>query len=188
MASSRVAFALVALAALLWVYGLTGLTAFLAKPILPQQGRRVILLFVSSFLGSLFLLVLWLLSPLLALGSAYLIILSPVCCMGSELFVNLESKTLEEALLKTVFEAASLGGLILAFALIREPLGFMTISLPGGDQGIAELFKGDEGNSFFPVRILASSGGGLLLLGYGAALFRNLKKPPAGNPPPKEAS
>ncbi|MHB9291521.1 hypothetical protein Holit_00598 [Hollandina sp. SP2] len=178
IASSRFAFALVACVGLLWVYGLTGLTAFLAKPILPKQGVRVILLFLSSLIGSLFLLLLWLMSPLLALGSAFIILLCPVYCMGSEIFAHLASETLERVLVKTLIDAAILGFLIMVFALIREPLGFMTLSLPvGKGQGMVELLKDEDGTSLFPIRVLASAGGALLLLGYGAALFRYLRKP-----------
>ncbi|MDR2632685.1 MAG: hypothetical protein LBC51_03565 [Treponema sp.] len=178
IASSRVAFALVACAALLWVYGFTVLSAFVAKPILPKRGIRVILLFLSSLIGSLFLLVLWLMSPLLALGSAFIILLCPVYCMGSELFTHLDSQTLEEALLKTLLDAALLGLLIIAFALIREPLGFMSLSVPVREgPGMLELFKEKDSTSLFPIRLLSSAGGGLLLLGYGVALFRQLRKP-----------
>jgi hypothetical protein len=172
------AFALVACVALLWVYGLTVLTAFVAKPILPKRGTKVIFLFLSSLMGSLFLLVLWLISPLLALGSAFIILLCPVYCMGSEIFAHLASETLERALVKTLIDAAILGFLIIAFALIREPLGFMSLSLPVGEgPGMAELFKDDDGTSLFPIRILASAGGAFLLLGYGVALFHHLRKP-----------
>jgi hypothetical protein len=171
------AFALLALAALLWVYGLTVLTAFVAKPILPTQGRSVIFLFLSSLMGSLFLLVLWLINPLLALGSVFIVLLCPVYCMGSDIFVYLGAQTLESALGKTLIDAALLGTLIVALALIREPLGFMSLSLPTGEgSGIRELFKDAEGTSLFPIRILASAGGTLLLLGYGVALFHHLRK------------
>lgn len=177
IASSRLAFALVACGALLWVYGLTVLTAFVAKPVLPKRGIQVIFLFLSSLIGSLFLLVLWLMSPLLALGSAFIILLCPVYCMGSEIFVYLAAQTLERALGKTLIDAAIRGVLIIAFALIREPLGFMSLSLPVGEgPGIVELFKDDDGTSLFPIRILASTGGALLLLGYGVALFHHLRK------------
>jgi hypothetical protein len=178
IASNRVAFALVACAALLWVYVLTVLAAFTAKPILPKRGLMVILLFLSSLIGSLFLLVLWLLNPLLALGSAFIILLCPVYCMGSELFTHLDSQTLKKALVKTLMDAAILGLLIIAFALIREPLGFMTLSVPVREgPGMVELFKEEDGRSLFPIRILSSAGGALLLLGYGVALFRHLRKP-----------
>jgi hypothetical protein len=98
--------------------------------------------------------------------------------MGSEIFAHLASQTLERALVKTLVDAAILGFLIIALALIREPLGFMTLSLPVGEgPGMAELFREDDGTSLFPIRILASAGGALLLLGYGVALFRYLRKP-----------
>jgi hypothetical protein len=178
MASSRLAFALTAGAAILWVYGLTVLAVFFAQPIYPKIGRKVVLLFLTTLMGSVFLFILWFISPLLAMGTAYIIILTPGYCMGSDLFSRLNSLGMEDMLLRVFLEAGSLGLLIIAGALIREPLGFMTLSLPGGSQGIIELFHVTTDNSFLPIKIMASSVGALLLLGYGVALFYFIRKRP----------
>ncbi len=58
-----------------------------------------------------------------------------------------------------------------AFALIREPLGFLSLSLPGGAQGIILLFSFEK-EAFLPIHVIASSSGALLLLGYGIGLYR----------------
>jgi len=46
------------------------------------------------------------------------------------------------------------------------------LSIPGSVQGIAEIYKGQNAETFLPGRILSISAGGLLLLGYLIALYR----------------
>ncbi|MDR3167534.1 MAG: hypothetical protein LBT93_06285 [Treponema sp.] len=170
MGSSRTAFALVVCGALLWVYGLSALGAYFFKPLFPRRGKIIILIFLSSFMASLYLLLLSLVNPLLVMGTSFLILLTPICCMGSGILFRLNSPDPAELLSRALLEALTLGGLILALALIREPIGFAALSLPGGIHGIIEIFNVEEGD-FFPVRIISISAGGFFLLGYGLALF-----------------
>jgi hypothetical protein len=79
-----------------------------------------------------------------------------------------------DILTKAYSEAAALSVLIIVFSLIREPLGFCTLSLPGGSEGIFFLFIAEE-EAFFPVRVIAATPGALFLLGYGVVLFRRLE-------------
>jgi hypothetical protein len=174
MASSRTAFALVALGALVWVYGLTALIFRVASPALPATGKNLTLVSLASFFGGLFQLMLCLISPLLASETALLVILAPVCCIASGVLPRLESLSPEDALLRAVCEALVLGLLTLILAVVREPLGFGAFSLPGGPGGIIEIFGKGE-NSFFPIQIIGGSAGALLLFGYGLALFRREK-------------
>jgi hypothetical protein len=157
-----------------WVYALTILVYVLAGPLFPKQGKETALLFVSSFWGSLYFFLFSLVSPLLALETAFFIILSPVTCVASGLVKRLENLRLKDALIRACLEALTLGGALLGLALIREPLGFGTLSLPGGSEGIVEFFGG--GGEVFPVRVIGSSAGAFLLIGYGMALFRRVKR------------
>jgi hypothetical protein len=111
--------------------------------------------------------------------TGYIVLLAPCCCVASPLFSALGREEFPALLFKTARDAGSLGTLIIAFALLREPIGFMNLSLPGGVQGIIELFPGFDGDSFLPIKIIAGSAGAFLLLGYGTALFRGVKKPEA---------
>jgi hypothetical protein len=183
MSSSRLSFGLTAAAALLWVYDLTMTVVYFAQPIYPKIGKNIALILLTSFLGSCFLLLLWLYSPLLALETGYIILLTSCYCVGSPAFARFDQPAgkpdtaeFKKIILKTSLEAGSLGILIIGFALIREPLGFTTLSLPGGPQGIIELFPPFDEDSFLPIGVISGSSGALLLLGYGAALFRNIKK------------
>ncbi|WP_010261408.1 hypothetical protein [Treponema primitia] len=174
MATSRLAFAIIAAGALLWTYGLTILILSFAKPILPQKGREIVWIFLSSFLGSLYLLLIYFASPFLAMETTFLILLAPLSCIGSGVCSRLEALDPEEFILTALLEALVLVGILIALALIREPLGFGSFSLPGGPQGIITLIS--FGSSlYFPVQIIAGSSGGLLLLGYGLTLFRRFR-------------
>ena len=175
LASSKFAFALISTGALLWVYGLTALVFSSARPILPARGRMIILLFLSAFFCGVFMLLASLINPLLILGTGFFLILIPLYCLGSGFFDASETLKPTDLLYRGVIEAAMLGGIILAIALIREPLGTGTLSFPGGSQGILELFSSPDAETL-PARLLSSSAGGLLLLGYGIALFRYVKE------------
>ncbi|MDR2101420.1 MAG: hypothetical protein LBP43_02500 [Treponema sp.] len=198
MASNRVAFALVVCGALLWVYGLSALCACFFKPLFPKKGKIIILIFLSAFMANLYLLLLSLASPLLVLGTGFLILLTPICCIGSGVLfrpadlhpADFHPADLRPAdshpaefLSRALLEALTLGGLILALALIREPIGFAALSLPGGIRGIIEIYSA-EGEGFFPVRIISVSAGGFFLLGYGVALFYRFR---GQDPRPEES-
>ncbi|MDR0689178.1 MAG: hypothetical protein LBG08_02770 [Spirochaetaceae bacterium] len=171
IASGRTAFALIALGALLWVYGMTVIGICLGKPIFPKKGKRILHIFLSALFGSFYLLILYFLNPLLALECALFIILAPVSCIGSEIISRVESMDPEDALARALLEAVVLGALLVALALIREPLGLGSLSIPGGTFGIIELFNYNTGE-IVPLRIISSSTGVFLLLGYGMVLFR----------------
>jgi hypothetical protein len=171
MASSRLAFGIICAGALIWVYGFTSLIYFSSQKFMPQKGKPLILLFLSSLVCSVFVLLLSLVNPLMIMGSSFFLFLIPPCCIGSGVFKRLASLDTEEAFCRSLLESLVLGGLIIAMSLVREPLGLGSLSFPGGPQGMIEIFGG-EGGGFFPVRIFAASGGGLLILGYGVSLFR----------------
>ncbi|MCL2094332.1 MAG: hypothetical protein FWH12_09110 [Treponema sp.] len=179
LASSRFAFALVASGALLWVYVLSALVYALGQPIMPQLGRRAILLFTASLMGGIFMILLGILNPLLLLGCGFFLFLIPPSCMGSRFYETGPSDDAAEFCSQALSEALMICIIILALALIREPLGMRTLSFPGGSEGIVELFESREGE-FIPIRILSVSAGGLLLLGYGTALFRYFREQSSG--------
>jgi hypothetical protein len=175
MASGRTAFAIVISGALIWIYGWTVLVSGFGKPVFPRKGKSLVFVFLSSFFGSLYLMLLYFINPFLAMESTFLVILASVSCISGEIFRRVDSLDPEESISRAVLEALILGLLIIALALIREPLGFGSLSIPGGPQGIIELFRAD-GGAYFPVEIIAGSSGAFLLLGYGFALFRHFRK------------
>jgi hypothetical protein len=171
MACSRLAYALVTAAALLWVYNLSVLIFQAAARFFPLRGKLSCQTFLASFTGSLFLLLLWILSPLTALEVFFIVSLVPLFCISSGIFSRLESLDIVEAVSRSFGESAVWGALIILFSLVREPLGFLSLSLPGGPQGMLLIFSFEK-ESFLPARIIAGSSGALLLLGFGLGLYR----------------
>jgi Na+-translocating ferredoxin:NAD+ oxidoreductase RnfE subunit len=171
MASDRLAHAIAATIALVWVYCFSVLTAHSGARFFPRRGRTAILVFLTSFFAGAYLLLLWLFSPLCALETFLIISIIPMFCIFSRIFERLETFTLKEALSSSASESLLLGALTVSFALIREPLGYASLSLPGGARGIVLLFSFDS-ESFFPIHLIAYSSGALLLLGYFLGLYR----------------
>jgi hypothetical protein len=165
LASGRFSFALVCAFALLWVYALTGLA--LRIPSVPRRAAP----FLASFAGGLFILVIFLASPILAMDTLFFLLLCPLCCVSSGVLGRLEKLDAGEAAAQSCREAAILSGLILGLSLIREPLGYGCLSLPGIQRGIVIVMEFPRG-TWLPVRAAAAAPGALLLLGYGVALFR----------------
>jgi hypothetical protein len=143
---------------------------------MPSSGRNVILLFLSSFLCGLFILLFSLINPLLIINTTFFLLLIPPFCLSTGFFETIESPDLFDSVLRALLEAVSLGCIILAFSLIREPLGLGTLSIPSAAQGIRELFNREESNTIIPAQIISVSSGGLLLLGYGTALYRYIRE------------
>jgi hypothetical protein len=175
LASGRTAYALLILGALLWHHTLLILTLNITKPTFPRKGKDIVVFFLSGVLNSSYLLFLFLLSPFLALEIYLCCLLVPVHSYTSRLASRLENMEIEDALFRAVSEASSTGILIVALALIREPLGFGSLSLPGGSGGIIRLFVSEE-STHFPIRIFTCSSGAFILLGYGVTLFNRLKE------------
>jgi hypothetical protein len=174
LASGRLAFALTAAGSLLWVYTLSALVNGAARQILPEKGKKWILVLLVSVIGSVYILVLWFLSPLLVLEMFFILFLVPIYCIASGILERTESLSPADIMTEAYSAAATLSALTIGLSLIREPLGFCTLSLPGGSEGIFFLFVAEE-EAFFPIRIIAATPGALFLLGYGIVLFRRLE-------------
>jgi Na+-transporting NADH:ubiquinone oxidoreductase subunit NqrD len=183
MATSRLAFAITLAGALIWINVLSALAVSFGEPILPKKGRGILAVFLCSFLGSLYLLRGYVLNPFLAMEITFLIVLAPLSCIGSGLCRRVEALEHEDALSTAFSEAVALGGVLIALALIREPLGFGSLSFPGGVQGMVVLFSAGSSRNF-PVLIIANAAGGLLLLGYGLTLFRRFRNRYTGKDTP----
>jgi len=175
IASERLSHAVTVVGALVWVYGLTSSVIYAAAKVFPRHGRTVLISFLASFMAAFYLFILWLLSPLCALESFFAVSLVPVFYMASGISGRFDALSAEDSFFSSFFEAFSLGVLLMAFALIREPLGFVSLSLPGGAQGSVMLFS-FRSESFFPIRLIASSGGALLILGYFWSLYKYRNK------------
>ncbi|MCL2139508.1 MAG: hypothetical protein FWH41_08270 [Treponema sp.] len=165
IATARFAYAIVAAVALIWVYCLSSLIISLCQKFLPQFGKSIVYAFLASFFSGSFILLLWFFSPLCAIETFFLISLIPMLYIASDNINSAEKCKPADAVFSSFFSSLVIGILMLIFALIREPLGFLSLSFPGGDQGITLLFSSDS-DGFFPIHLIAASCGALLLLGY----------------------
>ena len=173
MASDRLAHAIITAGALIWTHCLGFLAIHYGARIFPAQGRVVLFTFLYAFIASVYLFLLWIASPILAFKMFFIICLVPVFSLNSKLFEKFEAMSLHSKLFASFSEAALLGALIIIFSLIREPFGYLSLSLPGGALGLIPLFSSDS-ESFFNVQLIASSSGALLLTGYFLGLYRYL--------------
>jgi hypothetical protein len=167
LASVRFSFALVCTLSLFWVYILTSLV----RPFLPRWGREGIVIFLTTFIQGLFIFILSFVSPILTLDTLFFLILCPVCCISSGVLDRSGKLDIGEGVSLAFSEGISFAALILALALIREPLGYGALSFPGSAQGVVTLFQ-FPGETHLPIRIASASAGAFFLLGYGIALFR----------------
>jgi len=174
MASDRLAHAVAAFVALVWVYCLSSLAAFGGSRIFPARGRSVLFAFLASFVASLYLLLLMILFPLGALQMFFIVAFVPMLCAGSGVYRRIEGKGLTQTLFVSLSEAVAAGALIVILSLIREPLGFRSLSLLGGPQGIMLVYPFGADSPLF-LRMLSSSFGALLLLGYLLGMYRYIR-------------
>lgn len=185
MASSRLSYAITVTGCLIWVYGLTAFTySILLKTvgnkIFPKNGRTVLYTFFASFWSSIYIFLFWFLCPFAALEVFLLMMLVPLFCASSGIFEQFSSssRNSSEDIFDFITESVShtfvLASLLIAFSIIREPLAFCSLSLPGSYRGIIKIIHFNE-NSFLPVRLLISSSGAFILLAYFAGLYQYTK-------------
>jgi len=167
IASSRIAFAIICSLALVWVYVFVLAAAKLGGSYFPLWGRNAVLVFISSLAAGIFLLLLWIFNPVLALESSFFVFLVPVTFIASGLSGRVLDYDIGEVLSQALAESLLLGVLILGFSLIREPLGFGSISFPGFD--IVRFAKNE------PMHFLQASSGAMIILGYVIAVYRRMR-------------
>jgi hypothetical protein len=175
IASSRFSYAIAAAGALFWVFILSVFINTAQHDIVSKTRHKMLNIMFSSFTGGIYFFLLYLLNPLFAMETSLICALVPVYFMGSKFSASLENLTVDEIFTEARREPLSLGVLTIVFSLIREPLGFAAISIPGGGRGITELFSAQDGY-FYPIQLVSSSTGALILLAYIIIIFRRFKK------------
>jgi hypothetical protein len=187
VASSRFAFAIIAAVNLMVVYALTVLIAESLKrltltretgdkiSLFPQENRKIVYVFLANFAGCIFFFVYYCVMPLLAMETVFIILFVPIFVYSENVSEKYAALSLPSAIKHCFLESLSFGALIMVIALIREPLGYATLSLPGGKEGIIELFN-KEDRFPFAIEIASLSSGAFLLIGLIMVLFRVLER------------
>lgn len=171
ISSSRLAYTLTVSVGLLWIYLLTGISLWFARSILPERGRSLVILAISCFIGALYLWVHLLINPFLGMECFFPILLGPLVYTGSGTAERIQTMDLSEGLAASFFDVLVYCGLSIALSLIREPLGFLSLSFPGGSRGMIFFFAGKT-SLLYPVSL---SSGAFLLLGYGIVIYNFLR-------------
>jgi hypothetical protein len=78
------------------------------------------------------------------------------------------------------YEASILLGLALILAIVREPFGYGTLSLPAAE-GISVLFTHEKAAAY-SLRTVSATAGGFLLIGCFLALYRKIRFRLLGDP------
>jgi hypothetical protein len=177
MASARLSWAITIAGSLFWVYGFTSfsfslLSSLIGNDFFPVRGRTAVYTCLASFWGGLYLFLLWMLSPFAAMEVFMLLLLVPLYCANSCVFND--ASDISENVSGSLSQAAILTCLLILFSIIREPLSYCSLSLPGTHQGMITTMYFTE-NSFLPIGIFASSAGALLLLGFVISLYQYTK-------------
>ena len=176
MGSARLSWAIAIAGSLIWVYGLTSITFTLllsvfGKKIMPVKGRNALYVCLASFWGCLYLFVFWLLCPLAAIETLFVLLLVPLYYAVSGIvdqipsFLDNVNIDKFDSVSEAVSQAGVLSGIMIAFSILREPLSYCCLTVPGSYQGMITIMYFSS-NSFFPIGIFAASSGALLLLGY----------------------
>lgn len=173
VASGRLAYALIAGLALVFVYLFSILCLSAGKSLIPDNIRGAVAVILSSFFAALFLLVLSLVSPLFAQESSFFILLTAIVFVASGIADRCARDPLSDGLLRALMEAVTILSLLVAFSLVREPLGYGSLSLPGTD-GLSVVLGSDK-IPVFAVRAAAVTVGGFILLAYVVVAFRKAR-------------
>lgn len=170
VSSTRFSIAIIGSLALIWTYLLSSLTCLAADLWIPKTYKTIISVLISSFWSFLFGFLVNLFSPLLFHELLFLLSLVPVVYIFSELGKKNTDKSFKDTLNQVIIRALVLSGIMLLLSLIREPFGFGSISLPT-KEGITAILTSDIAADM-SVRIFATTGGGLILLGFVMGFYR----------------
>lgn len=173
VSSGRLAYALVTGTALVFVYLCSLLTLWAARPLVSARIRGAVSVIFSSFFATVYFFILSLLSPLLAEECSFFLALCPIVFVASGLADRSARDSLSETAGRATLESASILALIVGFALIRESLGYGSLSLPFREGLVSVIGSGED--SPFIVHSVSSTIGGLILTAYAVFAFRKFR-------------
>jgi hypothetical protein len=188
IASSRLSWAILVAVSIIWVYIICGILGSIlsSKKInkfFPVHGRVSIYTCLAFLFSAIFLFLIWMFSPLASLEVFLPVLLIPFFYIGSGCFNDILksenvsadiSVNIKRNVISSASEAVILAVILIAFSIIREPLSFNTLTVPGTNKGSIALLSFKE-DAFFQIKILANSAGALLLLGYSIGIYKYLR-------------
>jgi Na+-translocating ferredoxin:NAD+ oxidoreductase RnfE subunit len=129
-ASSRLSCSIIVFFLLEAIYTITLCIIHGGKSIIPAKYKTAITIMIVTFISSLFYFFIDLIHPVSALELYFIVFLIPLTFLSSHLEKTASNFSASEEIIFGAKQASILGGIIIAIALIREPLGYGTLSLP----------------------------------------------------------
>jgi Na+-translocating ferredoxin:NAD+ oxidoreductase RnfE subunit len=128
--SSRLSSAILVFFVLAAIHIITLAIMYAGKPIIPEKYKTAITIMLVTFITSLFYLVVSMIHPVSAWELELVIFLIPITFLSSHLERKDHQFSPGEEIMIGAKQSVILGGIIVVIALIREPLGYGTLSLP----------------------------------------------------------
>ncbi len=169
-ASSRLSYSLQAWLLLFCVYGFTLPIIKWGKPIIPEKYKTAITIMTVTFAASLFYLFMSMINPVSALELNFIVFLVPVTFLGSRIVERTDHLPPEEGVIRGLKEVLTLGGIIAAVSIIREPLGYGTLSFPFASSTVNILSDAIQERAV--LQVFAAPAGGFILTACLIALVR----------------
>ncbi len=173
-ASSRLSFSITVSLLLVGIYAVTLLVIQVCKSIIPEKFKTVIVIMAVTFISSLLYLLITLISPVSALELYFMVFLIPVTFLSSNIVKRVERLSQAEGILQGIKEALTLGLIIIAVSLIREPLGYGTLSIPIMDRTVNLLPDAIRDRVAF--QVFAASPGVFIIVAYLIGLMRLISR------------
>ncbi len=169
-ASGRLSFSTAVSLIFAGIYAVTLLVMLFGKPIIPEKYETAIMIMTLTFISSLFYLILSMINPVSALKLYFIIFLIPVTFLSSRIEKRVNRLSPVEGIVLGLKEALGFGLIIIAISLIREPLGYGTLSVPFTGRTV-NLFS-DAISEKFVLQVFAAPLGGFILTASLIALLR----------------
>lgn len=172
-ASDRLSHALIVSLAVLFVYSTAPLLSCLAARCVPARSRRFLDVVSASAVSALAIQALTFLWPVPTTAVTFYLGAVPICLLASGLLESAPAAGPLRSVTEAALEGLVVSALTVAFALVREPLGYAALTLPA-EGGYLPIFQSDGLQGLAP-RVFSATAGSLVLLAYTLALFRVIR-------------
>lgn len=129
-ASPRLSCSIIVFFLLMAISVMTLAVMHLGKSIIPEKYKTALIIMIVNFFTSLFYLIIDMINPISALEVYFTVFLIPITFLSSYFEKKAGNLSVSEEIIRGAKQASILGGIIIAVSLIREPLGYGTLSLP----------------------------------------------------------
>jgi hypothetical protein len=135
-ASARLSTSIIVFFLLTIIYTITLSIVHAGKSIIPAKYKTAIVIMIVTFISSLLYFFIVLIDPISSMELYFIVFLIPITFLSSHLETKTSYLSAGEEILLGAKQASILGGIIIAISMIREPLGYGTLSLPFSNKSL----------------------------------------------------